>query len=67
MAENSLDTNQWLVVGLGNPGPDYASNRHNVGQMVLAELADRISATFKQPQGELAWSPRGGPASRVRG
>jgi peptidyl-tRNA hydrolase, PTH1 family len=35
------------VVGLGNPGPDYASNRHNVGHMVLSELADRVSATFK--------------------
>ncbi|NRD27057.1 aminoacyl-tRNA hydrolase [Frigoribacterium sp. VKM Ac-2836] len=38
---------QWLVVGLGNPGPGYAGNRHNVGQMVLAELADRLSAGFK--------------------
>ena len=37
----------WLVVGLGNPGPGYADNRHNVGQMVLAELADRASAPFK--------------------
>ncbi|GAA0967434.1 aminoacyl-tRNA hydrolase [Frigoribacterium faeni] len=38
---------QWLVVGLGNPGPDYAGNRHNVGQMVLAEMAHRLSAGFK--------------------
>lgn len=38
---------RWLVVGLGNPGPDYAGNRHNVGQMVLAELAHRLSAGFK--------------------
>ena len=37
----------WLVVGLGNPGPGYAGNRHNVGQMALATLADRASAPFK--------------------
>ncbi|MEO8930840.1 MAG: aminoacyl-tRNA hydrolase [Lacisediminihabitans sp.] len=42
-----MDSQQWLVVGLGNPGSDYAGNRHNVGQMALAELADRASATFK--------------------
>lgn len=37
----------WLVVGLGNPGPDYAANRHNVGQMVVGELAGRASSPFK--------------------
>jgi PTH1 family peptidyl-tRNA hydrolase len=43
-SSSSLDL---LVVGLGNPGREYAQNRHNVGWMVVDELARRHGGSFK--------------------
>jgi PTH1 family peptidyl-tRNA hydrolase len=41
----------WLVVGLGNPGPAFASQRHNVGYRVADELAHRMSVRFSAKRG----------------
>ena len=50
--DSSLDL---LVVGLGNPGREYATHRHNVGHMVVDELARRHGASWRSKfSGQLA-------------
>jgi len=70
-----MGSDLWLVAGLGNPGPAYASHRHNVGHMVLDELARRTGASFSGPrsggaraavaEARLGVLPGGAPGPRV--
>jgi PTH1 family peptidyl-tRNA hydrolase len=61
----------WLVVGLGNPGPAFASHRHNVGYKVAEELARRMQIRFRAARGMRAEvaegriGPPGGDAPRL--
>ncbi len=40
----------FLITGLGNPGKGYARNRHNIGFMLVSELAEKLGLTFSRMQ-----------------
>ncbi|HIW94865.1 MAG TPA: aminoacyl-tRNA hydrolase [Candidatus Corynebacterium gallistercoris] len=42
---------QWLIIGLGNPGPKYAATRHNIGYMAIDALLDREGARLEPVKG----------------
>ena len=49
-AQDNPDT--YLIAGLGNPGREYLNNRHNVGFMVVDEIAKQLGVEFSRLQSQ---------------
>ncbi|MBW3594358.1 MAG: aminoacyl-tRNA hydrolase [Actinobacteria bacterium] len=60
------DANRWVVVGLGNPGPKYAGNRHNVGAMVVDVVASDHGTKFKSHKSGCLVAELGGGVALAR-
>ena len=46
-AEEPAFENPWIVLGLGNPGPEYRDTRHNAGHWCVQRLAEETGATLE--------------------
>jgi peptidyl-tRNA hydrolase, PTH1 family len=55
-----------LVAGLGNPGPEYAVTRHNIGFMVVDQLAAQVGSTWERSTKWEALSARCGDVLLVK-
>ena len=47
-ADSEPQSQQYLIIGLGNPGREYRTNRHNIGFMLMDRLAGRLGVTFSR-------------------